>query len=261
MSAKIPKQITFVEDSAEYRAFVDKFKQKKTTDDCYTPENVYEVVVAWCVKEYGINREDIVRPFWPGGDYERFDYPGGCVVLDNPPFSIVSKIAQFYEFHGIKYFLFSPYLTNFTINCQCHVIAPATIEYENGAKVDTAFITNLDTVLARTAPELTAALVAADKINRKEKTKAIPKYVYPDHVLTAAMLGYISKYGIDFRVRREDAASIRALDHQRAKKKSIFGSGFLLSEKAAAEKAAAERWQLSEREWEIVRGLGEDKKL
>ena len=30
----------------------------------------------------------------------------------------------------------------------------------------------------------------------------------------------------------------------------------LLSEKAAAEKAAAERWQLSEREWEIVRSLG-----
>lgn len=41
----------------------------------------------------------IVRPFWPGGDYEDFDYPTGCVVIDNPPFSILSKIVRFYEDH------------------------------------------------------------------------------------------------------------------------------------------------------------------
>jgi hypothetical protein len=33
----------------------------------------------------------------------------------------------------------------------------------------------------------------------------------------------------------------------------------LLSEKAAAEKAAAEKWTLSERELEIIRGLGAKK--
>ena len=38
--------------------------------------------------------------------------------------------------------------------------------------------------------------------------------------------------------------------------KTIFGSGFLISEKAAAEKAAAEKFPLSDREREIVRGLG-----
>lgn len=26
----------------EYEAFVDKFKPKKTTDDCYTPPDVYD---------------------------------------------------------------------------------------------------------------------------------------------------------------------------------------------------------------------------
>ena len=31
-------------ESKEYQAFVDKFKPKKTTDDCYTPKNIYEVV-------------------------------------------------------------------------------------------------------------------------------------------------------------------------------------------------------------------------
>ena len=31
--------------SKEYEDFVEKFKPKKTTDDCYTPPNVYEEVL------------------------------------------------------------------------------------------------------------------------------------------------------------------------------------------------------------------------
>ena len=41
---------------------------------------------------------------------------------------------------------------------------------------------------------------------------------------------------------------IRALDEQRENEKAIYGGGFILSEKAAAEKAAAKHWKLSERE-------------
>lgn len=52
----------------DYDGFVEKFKPKKTTDDV-----------------------PIVRPFYPGGDYENYDYPEGCVVVDNPPFSIFAK--------------------------------------------------------------------------------------------------------------------------------------------------------------------------
>ena len=62
-------------------------------------------------------------------------------------------------------------------------------------------------------------------------------------------------------INEEDVHFIRALDSQKEQGKSIFGSGFLLSTKAAAEKAAAEKrnvniWELSEREKEIVRSLG-----
>ena len=56
------------------------------------------------------------------------------------------------------------------------------------------------------------------------------------------------------------------MDEQRENGKAIYGGGFILSEKAAAEKAAAEKeaaekaaakkWELSEREREIVRNLG-----
>lgn len=38
---------------------------------------------------------------------------------------------------------------------------------------------------------------------------------------------------------------------------NLFGTGFLLSDRAAAERAAAERYQLSERERKIIDGLGE----
>lgn len=96
-----------------YEEFVEKFKPKKTTDDCYTPPAIYEAVKDWAVKEYGIDPAKIVRPFYPGGDYERYEYPEGCVVLDNPPFSILSKILRFYDERGIAYFLFAPTLTIF----------------------------------------------------------------------------------------------------------------------------------------------------
>ena len=67
-------QITLAETNPEYAAFVEKFKPKKTTDDCYTPPNIYEVVLSWVVSRYGIDRENVMRPFWPGGDYQRETY-------------------------------------------------------------------------------------------------------------------------------------------------------------------------------------------
>ena len=36
----------------DYDEFVNKFKPKKTTDDCYTPELVYNAVRDWVIEEY-----------------------------------------------------------------------------------------------------------------------------------------------------------------------------------------------------------------
>lgn len=268
------EQITMEEINPEYAAFVEKFKPKKTTDDCFTPENVYDAVADWTAREYGVKRSSFVRPFWPGGDYQRYDYPEGCVVVDNPPFSILSRIIAWYQDHGIRFLLFGPSLTLLGSGRSdvCYLVADADITYKNGAVVRTGFLTNLDSrYILRTVPELGRAVEAADKANHKGTD--LPKYAYPDCVISAAIAQRLAHYGVEYRVRREDAVFIRRLDAQRAVDKSIFGGGLLLSERAAAERAAAERaaaeraaaerinmitWELSEREKLIQATLGGD---
>lgn len=71
---EIPIQMRLEDVNEEYAAFVDKFKPKKTTDDCYTPPEVFDVIAQWVSQEYNRPIESFVRPFYPGGDYERFQY-------------------------------------------------------------------------------------------------------------------------------------------------------------------------------------------
>lgn len=259
-----------------YEEFVEKFKPKKTTDDCFTPPEIYETVKGWACREYDIDPNKVVRPFWPGEDYERYDYPEGCVVVDNPPFSILAKICEFYLERDIPFFLFAPSLTAFSgrkivmrIN---HIICDASIVYENGAVVKTSFVTSFGgDVIAQSCPELSQEINRVSAELRARTVKQLPKYEYPYHVLTAAILQKYARYGVDFQVRRGECVMISALDSQRPHKKSVYGRGLMLSdakardraaaEKAAAEKAAADRsnakvWELSNRELDIIAGLG-----
>ncbi len=47
---------------------------------------VYEVIKDWVCKRYNIDPGNVIRPFWPGGDYKKDEYPPGCVVVDNHSF-------------------------------------------------------------------------------------------------------------------------------------------------------------------------------
>lgn len=195
------EQMSAFSDNPEYQAFVDKFKRKKTTDDCYTPPLIYEAVKDWACKEYGIDPKKIVRPFYPGGDYEHFDYSDGAVVLDNPPFSILAKICAFYLDRDIPFFLFAPSLTAFSGRSVAmkmnHIICDAEIVYENGAIVRTAFVTSYGgDIVAQTAPDLMRAIEEATQKTKAETKREIPKYLYPDNIVTAALMQRYSKYGI-----------------------------------------------------------------
>ena len=274
--AKVNAQMSIARRSAPeyYAEFVQKFEAKHTTDDCMTPEPVYQAVLDWARVEYDIGPETrIVRPFWPGADYRAEDYSGDCVVIDNPPFSILSEICRWYQERGIRFLLFAPTLTLFSTarGEMNYIVCAATVTYENGAKVNTSFITNMGGWKIHCAPELQAAIMAADDEVRRAGKIEIPKYDYPPNVCSAARLQYITRHGVELKIRAQDTCFIRALDAQKQTEgKSIYGAGFLLSDGAAAEKAAAEKaaaekaaaekanaraWELSERELQIVADL------
>ena len=262
----------------EYIDFVNKFKPKLTTDDCYTPPAVYEAVADWTANEYGVSKADFVRPFYPGGDYENFDY-SGKIVVDNPPFSILAEIVKFYIKNNIKFLLFAPTLVSIIrLSDICTALCVGvSIEYENGAVVATGFVTNLDdpAIRTRTPPSLYAVVKKANEENKANKKKSLPKYCYPLGVVSSAAICPYSKYGIDFVIPRSESVRISALDVQRGRKKTIFGGGLLISERLIAEREKAERekaerekaerekaerekaerWQLSEEEIKIIKSL------
>lgn len=256
-----------------YEEFVDKFKVKKTTDDCYTPENIYEVVANYVADTYKLDRAKFVRPFYPGGDYEHYDYHDGDIVVDNPPFSIMAQIIHFYAARNIPFFLFANGLTIFSsaASSLCmNICTGITLEYENTAKACTSFVTNLEECGVRSDPKLYAALNEANKINVARLHKSVPKYSYPRNVLTAHDVIQMSKYGVDFKVSGRNFVKISCLDSQRKDKKQIFGKGLLLNNAAAAAATAAAAaaaaaaavrkqpdyvWELSDRERDVIAEL------
>ena len=50
----------------DYEGFVDKFKVKKTTDDCYTPDDVYDKALEFVRKNIDITGLRVARTFFPG---------------------------------------------------------------------------------------------------------------------------------------------------------------------------------------------------
>ena len=248
------------ERNDEYNEFEDKFKPKLTTDDCYTPTEVYDEVVKYVRNIVG-DKPEFVRPFYPNGNYQTFNYPKDCVVVDNPPFSIYAEIVRWYLAHDIKFFLFAPALTQVVANAPVnYVVCTCGIIYENGALVKTSFTTNLlDDIVFTTAPNLKRAI---EVVNGKPSAD-LPIYVY-ENVLTTALIDKISL--VDFSAKRNEVAEIANLDALKEKGKSLFGRGWLLSDRKEKERKEKERKEkerkenylhLSEREKGIIRRLND----
>ena len=226
-----------------YNEFVDKFKPRHTSDDTHTPPNVYEAVLSWCVSRYGIDRAKVVRPFFPGGDYAHAEYPADCMVVDNPPFSILSQIIRFYLGRKIPFFLFAPSLTclGYARHPGCAAIfSNSDITFDNGAVVRCAFLTSLEgpDVLAVSAPDLGDAIAVAEKENRKTIKKHVTPLALPTELITGVRMQHLASHHTPFTVRRSEAVFVRKLDGYPG---GVYGGGFLLAPRAAAERAAAER--------------------
>ena len=249
-------------DFTDYEGFVDKFVPKKTTDDCYTPQPIYDAMLEYVGEQVDLSGKNILRPFKPGGDYENEIYNDNDVVIDNPPFSILSQIVRFYHSRGIPFFLFAPALTLFT-SCRINgepitkIVCGTTITYENGAKVNTSFLTNMwgDG----------AVIADADLYKRLDKfnqpTAHLRSYVFPKYLISAARLQKIVKRGISLTIPKTQLYRVRKLNDGT----DVYGGGFLCSEKAAAEKAVAEKAaaekaaavNLSDAEMQIIQSLNQ----
>lgn len=266
----------------DYEGFVDKFKSKLTTDDCYTPQEVYDTILDWLKKKANIEGIKIIRPFWPGGDFEKQEYPSDCIVVDNPPFSILSKIVSFFNDRNIKFFLFCPHLTciHYT-RCSTLLLTDITVEYENGAKVNTDFITNLPEFYEyaiQTCPDLKKSIALAQEKKRRSVKGKLPSYKYPVNVLSVSALSSLVRNGIEFCIPRKETLFIRDLEAMKKLKKVIYGGGLLISNKSAtqleackkeADRLEADRleanrleaekekieWVLSEKEQNLVKSL------
>lgn len=257
------------EDDPEYQEFVKKFEAKRTTDDCYTPDVVYDAVAEWVASEYNVSRANFVRPFYPGGDYQKERYKPTDIVVDNPPFSILAEITRFYKDHNVRFFLFAPRVSNLSVASTqgfTNICVGAGITYANGAIVPTSYITNLESeYIAKSSPSLYKAVTEANAKVLTTPPRELPRYAYPDAVVTAAMLSKYSKYDIEYGVKFSECHYTGELDAQKEVGKTIFAGGLLVNDKKAAEKAAAEKaaaekaaatvWELSEREKAIIEGL------
>lgn len=272
---KLDKEVFSKHDTPEHEAFLAKFKPKRTTDDCYTPPEIYDVILKWvqarCPQIAGLK---VVRPFYPGGDYTKEDYTD-AVVIDNPPFSILAEIKRFYHYHDVPYFLFAPALTLFTSDGKGsnYIIANANITYANGANVRTGFISNLfGSKAIILAPDLMQEIEEVER--SRNKVNSLPSYAYPKNVISSALLSKHVNAGVEMEIDRSEVSFIRKLDSQEGTGKAIFGAGFLVSDEVADEleerfvrckelnaskpsEAINEvEWALSDREKLIIKLLG-----
>lgn len=211
----------------EYKRWCAHFDDRpKTTDDCYTPRAVIDFVEDYFCDYYNIDREKIIRPFYPGGDYENEDYTDK-VVLDNPPFSLLTKIVQFYQKHGVKFVLFCNGTTGTTkmYGLLTYHIG-GTVIYENGARVNTAFVTNMNE---------TEAIVSdrdfSDKLEKLTNKATRQKCKYEIDEITLAT------------VKKCDWVLLKSeiIEDIHKTRKDAFGIGYKITKEAGIRRNEAER--------------------
>lgn len=212
----------------DYEGFVAKFKRasEKTTDDCLTPPRAYAAVLDWLTKRRpDLAKRKIVRPFFPGGDFENHAYPRGCAVVDNPPFSLYAHIVRFFVERGIDFFLFAPGLTLFVdgVDC-CYIPVDYHLTYANGAHISTSFVTNMLPGRLLMAPTLREHLrVSTGDATPRKKSQLPPR------MWTPARLGTLCR-------RLDSDIALGAADCSVASKRGIcakaFGGGVILSARA-----------------------------
>lgn len=213
----------------DYDTWFNNLRQNvKTSDDVFTPPKVYEILLEYInEKIIPINSIEIQRPFFPGGDYQKDieNYNEKSVVIDNPPFSLTGEILDFYIKNNVKFFIFTNGITVFSyLNRDLHLLCPyITLEYENGARINTCFIHNLKPKGVTISAEL------RDKLKEVSKKRLVKrkKYEYPNEVLSVAESLRLSQT-IKGEVTIESYRGVSEFDSN-GKRNRIFCKAMILS--------------------------------
>ena len=217
----------------DYEAYVKKFQGlPSTTDDTFTPEGLYCDLLDYIDRKiFPLSGYRVERPFYPGGNYETYDYRENSVVIDNPPFSICGKIREFYLSRGIRYFLFIPIMTARPSRRDCILYGPEII-YQNAACVKTGFRTNLiRDVVVKSDPELFEIIERHNfEAKRLKGAKLTPnaRPVYPENVSTVGRLSVFG--GMDWELRGEDYAPVKLFREDDGSYYDAYGYPFRVSE-------------------------------
>lgn len=218
----------------DYESYVAKFQNSnapKTTDDTYTPKDVYEAVLQYVGENIDLSDKVILRPFYPNGDYENAEYPENGVVIDNPPFSIFTKICKFYTEQDIPFFLFGPGLTILSVSKFCtSVFINQQIKFHNGAVVRCNFASNLfGDLSAMTSVRLNELIKNCP--SQSSQDSRLPRYVYPDEVISCSDMMIIAGGSVDFKVERRNTKNIKEIGHVK-----LFGGHLLTNSEIGARK-------------------------
>ena len=133
--------------------------------------NVYSSTVRNCVKNHVLSTYSLVgysavEPFFNGYNYKEVDYTNK-VVVDEPPFSQITDILDYYRTNGVYFFLYIPALcdiTKLTRHSRTLIDTSVALIKQNDVTTFTSFITNLEpsTVKLKTYPDFRASLLTAN---------------------------------------------------------------------------------------------------
>lgn len=258
-----------------YKYCVTNGRNINSTDECYTPPAVYDTVLDYAVERYRLQGKHIVRPFIPGGDYQKYAYDENDVVVDNPPFSMTTKITKWYIDHNIPFFLFVNGLYGVSLSRGLHgkatvIVTNAQVSFYNKGsekRIRLGFVTNMEpkNIIIRGDATLT------NKLNGLVDKKSFKRFHYPDNFLKNNDILAALQRNVELKLTTDNCLFEDNLDYHKAQmhatsqRMDVFGGGYLVNDKLYAEfKGSLKhdlpntyRVTLSTREQKIIEQLNE----
>ena len=233
-------EIISTESEKMYNYCVTNGRNINTPDECYTPPAVYDAVLDYAVDRYNLQGKHIVRPFIPGGNYQQYGYGKNDVVIDNPPFSMTTKIVNWYIDHNIPFFMFINGLYGVSLSRGLHakatvIVTDANVSFDNKGnekRIKLGFVTNLEpkNIILRGDATLT------NRLNGLVKKKALNKFKYPVNMLQNSDVSKAIHHGVELKLTTDNCFFEDNLDYNKEHKlTAVHGGCYLVNDKVYAE--------------------------